>query len=166
VYNITGGRDLTLSEVNRVSEVVTSLADPAANVIFGAVVDDRWGGEALGVGAWKKGGESAAQLQLQYKPESQHRTTDYIHPPPHQRYEGELHVTIIATGFAESYEEQLLSGGAAAAAARRGTGAAAAGGSPAPGAGQQGAPGGGAQAGGPWNKPERASRPYLGRTVF
>ena len=41
VYNITGGRDLTLAEVNRVSEVVTSLADPSANIIFGSVVDDR-----------------------------------------------------------------------------------------------------------------------------
>lgn len=28
-------------EVNRVSEVVTSLADPSANVIFGAVIDDQ-----------------------------------------------------------------------------------------------------------------------------
>ena len=37
VYNITGGKDLTLQEVNVVSEVVTGLADPAANVIFGAV---------------------------------------------------------------------------------------------------------------------------------
>ena len=37
VYNITGGKDLTLQEVNIVSEVVTGLADPAANVIFGAV---------------------------------------------------------------------------------------------------------------------------------
>jgi cell division protein FtsZ len=42
VFNITGGQDLTLNEVNRVSEVVMDLADPAANVIFGAVVDDRW----------------------------------------------------------------------------------------------------------------------------
>jgi hypothetical protein len=49
VYNITGGRDLTLSEVNRVSEVVTALADPAANVIFGAVVDDRWAS-----GGWRE----------------------------------------------------------------------------------------------------------------
>merc|ERR1712216_733779 len=32
VYNITGGKDLTLAEVNAVSEVVTSLADPTANV--------------------------------------------------------------------------------------------------------------------------------------
>ena len=38
VYNITGGMDLTLQEVNTVSQVVTSLADPSANVIFGAVV--------------------------------------------------------------------------------------------------------------------------------
>jgi cell division protein FtsZ len=36
VYNITGGRDLTLAEVNRVSEVVTALADPSCNIIFGA----------------------------------------------------------------------------------------------------------------------------------
>jgi cell division GTPase FtsZ len=28
-------------DVNRVSEVVTSLADPSANIIFGAVVDER-----------------------------------------------------------------------------------------------------------------------------
>lgn len=41
VYNITGGHDMTLAEVNRVSQVVTELADPSANVIFGAVVDER-----------------------------------------------------------------------------------------------------------------------------
>jgi hypothetical protein len=39
VYNITGGRDMTLAEVNEVSQVVSSLADPSANVIFGAVRD-------------------------------------------------------------------------------------------------------------------------------
>eukprot|EP00238_Polyblepharides_amylifera_P002018 CAMPEP_0196585528 /NCGR_PEP_ID=MMETSP1081-20130531/51004_1 /TAXON_ID=36882 /ORGANISM="Pyramimonas amylifera, Strain CCMP720" /LENGTH=326 /DNA_ID=CAMNT_0041907105 /DNA_START=462 /DNA_END=1442 /DNA_ORIENTATION=- len=55
VFNITGGKDLTLNEVNIVSQVVTELADPAANIIFGAVIDDA--------------------------------------------YEGEVHVTIIATGF-------------------------------------------------------------------
>mmetsp|Transcript_19843 Transcript_19843/g.32233 ORF Transcript_19843/g.32233 Transcript_19843/m.32233 type:complete len:412 (+) Transcript_19843:275-1510(+) len=45
VYNITGGSDLTLQEINIVSEVVTSLADPTANIIFGAVVDDKYNGE-------------------------------------------------------------------------------------------------------------------------
>lgn len=66
VYNITGGRDLTLQEVNRVSEVVTGLADNAANVIFGAVIDEQ--------------------------------------------YDGEIHVTIIATGFSQTFEENLLQG--------------------------------------------------------
>ncbi|KAF4378058.1 hypothetical protein F8388_020694 [Cannabis sativa] len=44
--------------------VVTSLADPSANIIFGAVVDDR--------------------------------------------YHGEIHVTIIATGFSQSFQKTLL----------------------------------------------------------
>lgn len=34
-------RPARVQEVNRVSEVVTSLADPSANVIFGAVIDDQ-----------------------------------------------------------------------------------------------------------------------------
>lgn len=46
------------------SQVVTSLADPSANIIFGAVVDDR--------------------------------------------YTGEIHVTIIATGFSQSFQKTLL----------------------------------------------------------
>lgn len=39
VYNITGNGSLTLAEVNAISEVVTSLADPSCNIIFGAVID-------------------------------------------------------------------------------------------------------------------------------
>ena len=45
VYNISGGSDLTLAEVNAVSEVVTGLADPSANVIFGTCVDPKFDGE-------------------------------------------------------------------------------------------------------------------------
>lgn len=45
-------------------QVVTSLADPSANIIFGAVVDER--------------------------------------------YNGEIHVTIVATGFAQSFQKTLL----------------------------------------------------------
>ncbi|KAF6251816.1 Tubulin/FtsZ, GTPase domain-containing protein [Scenedesmus sp. NREL 46B-D3] len=45
IFNITGGTDLTLMDVNSVSEVVNSLADQSANIIFGAVVDERYTGE-------------------------------------------------------------------------------------------------------------------------
>ncbi|KAK9185650.1 hypothetical protein WN943_026008 [Citrus x changshan-huyou] len=39
VWNITGGTDLTLFEVNTAAEVIYDLVDPSANLIFGAVID-------------------------------------------------------------------------------------------------------------------------------
>eukprot|EP00884_Botryococcus_braunii_P002523 jgi/Botrbrau1/12271/Bobra.0323s0011.1 len=39
VWNITGPPDLTLFEVNEAAETIYDLVDPAANLIFGAVVD-------------------------------------------------------------------------------------------------------------------------------
>jgi cell division protein FtsZ len=44
LLNITGGSDLGLFEVNEAAEVVTGAADPNANVIFGAVIDDNIAG--------------------------------------------------------------------------------------------------------------------------
>ena len=41
LFNITGGTDLTLSEINEAAEIMSSAADPEANIIFGAVVDER-----------------------------------------------------------------------------------------------------------------------------
>lgn len=41
VWNITGGSDLTLHEVNEAAEVIYDLVDPNANLIFGAVIDDK-----------------------------------------------------------------------------------------------------------------------------
>ena len=43
-YNITGGEDLTLQEVNTVAEIVYELVDASANVIFGAVIDPSYKG--------------------------------------------------------------------------------------------------------------------------
>src|SRR5213595_736926 len=45
LLNVTGGPGLKLSEVNEAAEVVTSAADPNANVIFGAVIDEQAGDE-------------------------------------------------------------------------------------------------------------------------
>ncbi|MCO5553451.1 hypothetical protein L7F22_006972 [Adiantum nelumboides] len=59
-----GGKDLTLQEVNKISQVVTSLAVPSANIIFGAVVDER--------------------------------------------YDGPIHVTIMATGFSHEFQKSLI----------------------------------------------------------
>jgi cell division protein FtsZ len=45
VFNITGGTDLTLHEVNAAAEAIYEVVDPNANIIFGAVIDDRLQGE-------------------------------------------------------------------------------------------------------------------------
>ena len=40
LINITGGRDMTLHEVSKASQLIHSLADPDANIIFGTVIDE------------------------------------------------------------------------------------------------------------------------------
>lgn len=45
VFNITGGHDLTLHEVNAAAEIIYEAVDPNANIIFGAVLDERVQGE-------------------------------------------------------------------------------------------------------------------------
>jgi hypothetical protein len=156
VYNITGGRDLTLAEVNRVSEVVTAVADPNCNIIFGAgALRQRsrvaprgvlacWSAIIAGwlsaiIAGWLSAGRSYAWRAARRasgppRPRLALRAGLYLHPqsssraPSHflallrpltlssvvdEQYDGELHVTIIATGFAPTYENELLNGGSA-----------------------------------------------------
>lgn len=41
LLNITGGANLGLLEVNEAAELISSAADPEANIIFGAVIDEK-----------------------------------------------------------------------------------------------------------------------------
>jgi cell division protein FtsZ len=45
LLNITGGTNLTLFEVNEAADEVKQSADPEANIIFGAVIDEEMGDE-------------------------------------------------------------------------------------------------------------------------
>jgi cell division protein FtsZ len=45
LLNVTGPSGIGLFEVNEAAEVVTGAADPNANVIFGAVIDESMGDE-------------------------------------------------------------------------------------------------------------------------
>jgi cell division protein FtsZ len=40
LFNVTGGQDLTLFDVNEAAEIIRKTAHPDANIIFGAVLDD------------------------------------------------------------------------------------------------------------------------------
>jgi cell division protein FtsZ len=45
LFNISGGSDLGLFEVNEAAEIIHQVAHPDANIIFGAVIDDAMGDE-------------------------------------------------------------------------------------------------------------------------
>ncbi len=40
LFNIIGGPDLTMSEVDEAAKIIAAAADPDANIIFGAIIDD------------------------------------------------------------------------------------------------------------------------------
>jgi cell division protein FtsZ len=63
LLNITGGKDLGLFEVNDAAEIIQNAADPNANIIFGAVIDESMGEEVrvtvIGTGFDHRPGRSA-----------------------------------------------------------------------------------------------------------
>ena len=59
MINISGGKDMTLEDMTTASEVIYDVVDPDANIIVGAVVDDKLEGE-IHVTVIATGFESAA----------------------------------------------------------------------------------------------------------
>jgi len=47
LFNVIGGNDLSMHEINAAAEAITSAADPDANIIFGATIDDKLSGEII-----------------------------------------------------------------------------------------------------------------------
>ena len=45
LFNITGGSDLSMFEVDEAAKTITEAADPDANIIFGAVINENYTGE-------------------------------------------------------------------------------------------------------------------------
>lgn len=45
LFNVTGGPDLAMHEIDEAAQVITGAADPDANIIFGAIIDDTMQGE-------------------------------------------------------------------------------------------------------------------------
>lgn len=45
LFNITGGNDLSMFEVDEAAKIITEAADPDANIIFGTVINENYTGE-------------------------------------------------------------------------------------------------------------------------
>ena len=60
LFNVTGGKDLTLFDVNEAAEIIRKTAHPDANIIFGAVIDESLSDE-IHITVIATGFDSAAQ---------------------------------------------------------------------------------------------------------
>jgi cell division protein FtsZ len=47
LFNVIGGNDLTMHEINAAAEAITTAADPEANIIFGATINPELEGEVI-----------------------------------------------------------------------------------------------------------------------
>jgi cell division protein FtsZ len=89
LVNITGGRDLTLHEVNEAASVVVGAAGEEANVIFGSVIDPNMDGElqitviATGFGST----EPRLARAERARPAAAEDGEDLAHPQPWKRSE-------------------------------------------------------------------------------
>ena len=45
LFNITGGSDLSINEIEQASQTISSVVDPEANIIFGTVTDEKLNNE-------------------------------------------------------------------------------------------------------------------------
>ena len=63
LLNISGGPDLGLFEVNEAAEIISRAADPDANIIFGAVIDDALG-DSVKVTVIAAGFDKRTQVKL------------------------------------------------------------------------------------------------------
>ena len=69
LFNITGGTDLTLHEVNEAAEIVRGSADKDANIIFGTVIDEKMSGEVkitVVATGFVTGTETSREIDEQY----------------------------------------------------------------------------------------------------
>lgn len=84
LLNITGGADLGLFEVNEAAEIIAQAADPEANIIFGAVIDESMTEEVrvtvIATG-FEKGGRRDSVIEMDVKPFN----TDDLYIPPFLR---------------------------------------------------------------------------------
>jgi cell division protein FtsZ len=84
LLNITGGTDLTLFEVNEAAGVISDAADDDANIIFGAVVDERLGGKIAITVVATGFGEGAVRRASEVAPEPQRAPAETVREAPAQ----------------------------------------------------------------------------------
>jgi len=81
ILTIAGGSDLGLHEVNEAAEIIAEAADPDANIIFGAVIDDSLG-EEVKVTVIAAGFAEAEDERVDHAPSGRLRPVERREPAP------------------------------------------------------------------------------------
>ncbi len=84
ILNVSGGSDLTLYEVNEVAEIVAGAVDPEANMVFGAILNEKAKGKikviVVASGFWRSGVQTR-EFKEETKKLSRMRSVDSIDLP-------------------------------------------------------------------------------------
>jgi len=70
LFNITGGPDLSMYEIDEAAKIITEAADPDANIIFGSIVDESMSGEVK-ITVIATGFDEEINVKKPAKPQSQ-----------------------------------------------------------------------------------------------
>lgn len=106
LFNITGGPDLSMFEVNEAAQVITEAADPDATIIFGAIIDDAKANE-IKVTVVATGFDDTADTVSRGIP-SQHKTDGPASPiiPQASEERSKLGILTGGLGFGKSEKKE------------------------------------------------------------
>jgi cell division protein FtsZ len=79
LFNITGGMDMTLFEVNEAADIISQAAHPEANIIFGAVQDPAYDGKVK-ITVIATGFDNTTTGRVQHQPMVAQPSYPYAHP--------------------------------------------------------------------------------------
>ena len=87
LFNITGGKDLSLVDVTEASNIITETVDPEANIIFGAVIDEKLQDEirVTVIATGFRGNNPAIGGQSKVKPKPKKKPAYVLLPLPEKR---------------------------------------------------------------------------------
>jgi cell division protein FtsZ len=84
LFNVTGGSNMSLFEVNQAASIIKEVAHPDVNLIFGAVIDDRMGDE-IQITVIATGFDHPSPVRQMVRPTVQPRTLSHQLPQTSER---------------------------------------------------------------------------------
>ena len=90
LFNVTGGADLSLFEVNQAATIIRETAHPDANVIFGAVIDEKMGDD-MRITVIATGFDTQSPRRQTFARVAR-RATATLHQKPHGQHAQHRHV--------------------------------------------------------------------------